>query len=129
MMVLTWRRVSSSNMREKPDGNEVKLVRGGAEVSALTVRQYTMHASAIGQLTKGKNDEGKEIARLVVAALEKDYKQSSPNKVEFAYMLDVDSLGFSVKVYDISWVILTTLWNLVQVIRCGRKRDLRHAAK
>ncbi|GJT90346.1 hypothetical protein Tco_1079191 [Tanacetum coccineum] len=66
------RRVSSSNKQEKPDGSKVKLVRGGAEV---------MHASAIRQLTKGKSSEGKEIARLVVVALEKDYKQSSPNKV------------------------------------------------
>nr|GEZ36055.1 Rho GDP-dissociation inhibitor 1-like [Tanacetum cinerariifolium] len=33
------------------------------------------HASAIGQLTKGKNNEGKEITRLVAVALEKDYKQ------------------------------------------------------
>ncbi|GJU64354.1 ER membrane protein complex subunit 2 [Tanacetum coccineum] len=40
-----------------------------------------MCASAIGQLTKGKNSEDKEIARLAAAALEKDYKQSSSNKV------------------------------------------------
>nr|GEX23070.1 hypothetical protein [Tanacetum cinerariifolium] len=65
------RRVSSSNKQEKPDGSKVKLVRCEAEV---------MHASAIKQLTKGKNYEGKEIARLVAMALDKDYKHSSPNK-------------------------------------------------
>ncbi|KAJ0735237.1 putative ER membrane protein complex subunit 2 [Helianthus annuus] len=37
--------------------------------------------SAIAQLTKGKNNEDKEISRLAAAALEKDYKQISPDKV------------------------------------------------
>nr|GFA07967.1 hypothetical protein [Tanacetum cinerariifolium] len=35
------RRVSSLNKQEKPDGSKVKLVRGGAKVSALTVKKYT----------------------------------------------------------------------------------------
>ncbi|KAI3676642.1 hypothetical protein L1987_86254 [Smallanthus sonchifolius] len=37
--------------------------------------------SAIAQLTKGKNNEDKEISKLAAAALEKDYKQISPDKV------------------------------------------------
>ncbi|KAI7741468.1 hypothetical protein M8C21_007517, partial [Ambrosia artemisiifolia] len=37
--------------------------------------------SAIGQLTKGKNNEDKEISGLAAAALEKDYKHISPDKV------------------------------------------------
>ncbi|KAF5782895.1 putative ER membrane protein complex subunit 2 [Helianthus annuus] len=37
--------------------------------------------SAIAQLTKGKNNEDKEISRLAAAPLEKDYKQISPDKV------------------------------------------------
>ncbi|KAI3739309.1 hypothetical protein L2E82_29712 [Cichorium intybus] len=37
--------------------------------------------SAIGQLTKGRNNEDKEISGLAAAALEKDYKQNSPDKV------------------------------------------------
>ncbi|KAI3742889.1 hypothetical protein L1987_60587 [Smallanthus sonchifolius] len=37
--------------------------------------------SAIAQLTKGKNNEDKEISRLAAASLEKDYKQISPDKV------------------------------------------------
>ncbi|KAF5822247.1 putative ER membrane protein complex subunit 2 [Helianthus annuus] len=36
---------------------------------------------AIGQLTKGKNNEDKEISGLAAAALEKDYKQISPDKL------------------------------------------------
>nr|GEU69845.1 Rho GDP-dissociation inhibitor 1-like [Tanacetum cinerariifolium] len=47
-----YMRVSSSNKQETPDGSKVKLVRGRAE-----------------------NSEGKEIARLVAVALEKDYEQ------------------------------------------------------
>ncbi|KAJ9558085.1 hypothetical protein OSB04_012699 [Centaurea solstitialis] len=37
--------------------------------------------SAIAQLTKGRNNEDKEISGLAAAALEKDYKQSSPGKL------------------------------------------------
>nr|GEU40931.1 Rho GDP-dissociation inhibitor 1-like [Tanacetum cinerariifolium] len=86
------RRVSSSNKQEKPDGSKVKLVRGGAEyftrkrhtqrndVANVYYGSYCLHASAIGQLTKRKNSEGKEIARLVDVALEKDYKHIDSSK-------------------------------------------------
>nr|GFA62062.1 Rho GDP-dissociation inhibitor 1-like [Tanacetum cinerariifolium] len=44
-------------------------------ITILVLHFYAVHASAIEQMTKGKNGKGKEIARLVAVALKKDYKQ------------------------------------------------------
>ncbi|CAI9298416.1 unnamed protein product [Lactuca saligna] len=51
-----------------------------ADVSGKNIRAFFgvyLCTSAIGQLTKGRNNEDKEISGLAAKALEKDYKQNS----------------------------------------------------
>lgn len=52
---------------------------GGKNIRALF--GLCLCSSAIGQVTKGRNSEDKEISGLAAAALEKDYKKNSPDKV------------------------------------------------